>query len=108
MTVLVTGAAGFIGMHVAQRLLARGERVLGMDNLNDYYDPTLKRARLAVLAPRPGFSFVPGEHPALHPWRAHAHAQTSLVEGSDPCAVQSCWSNVGGRCRAARISCAAA
>ena len=61
MTVLVTGAAGFIGMHVAQRLLARGERVLGMDNLNDYYDPTLKRARLAVLATRPCFSFVPGD-----------------------------------------------
>ena len=51
---LVTGAAGFIGMHVAQRLLARGDRVVGLDNLNDYYDPQLKRARLAAL---PGFRF---------------------------------------------------
>ncbi|HYF58160.1 MAG TPA: NAD-dependent epimerase [Burkholderiaceae bacterium] len=50
MTVLVTGAAGFVGMHVAARLLADGERVVGIDNLNDYYDPTLKEARLARLA----------------------------------------------------------
>ena len=48
--VLVTGAAGFIGMHVAQRLLARGDAVVGLDNLNDYYDPQLKRDRLARLA----------------------------------------------------------
>lgn len=46
MTVLVTGVAGFIGSHVALALLERGERVLGIDNLNDYYDPALKRARL--------------------------------------------------------------
>ena len=45
-TVLVTGAAGFIGAAVAERLLARGERVLGLDNLNPYYDPSLKQARL--------------------------------------------------------------
>jgi UDP-glucuronate 4-epimerase len=56
-TVLVTGAAGFIGFHVATALLARGERVLGIDNLNDYYDPRLKEARLALLARSPGFSF---------------------------------------------------
>jgi UDP-glucuronate 4-epimerase len=56
--ILVTGAAGFIGMHVAQRLLARGDRVVGLDNLNDYYDPQLKQARLARLTPRPGFRFV--------------------------------------------------
>ena len=55
--VLVTGAAGFIGFHVATALLARGERVLGIDNLNDYYDPRLKEARLALLARSPGFSF---------------------------------------------------
>ncbi|MCE2839291.1 MAG: NAD-dependent epimerase/dehydratase family protein, partial [Cyanobium sp. 49614_E6] len=48
-TVLVTGAAGFIGAAVAERLLARGERVLGLDNLNPYYDPSLKRARLERL-----------------------------------------------------------
>lgn len=50
MNLLVTGAAGFIGFNVAQRLLARGDRVVGVDNLNDYYDPQLKRARLALLA----------------------------------------------------------
>lgn len=50
MTVLVTGAAGFIGSHVVIRLLERGQRVVGVDNVNDYYDPTLKRARLARLA----------------------------------------------------------
>jgi UDP-glucuronate 4-epimerase len=57
MTVLVTGAAGFIGFHVAQALLARGERVLGIDNLNDYYPVSLKEARLAQLTPQAGFSF---------------------------------------------------
>ena len=45
-TVLVTGAAGFIGAALSQRLLARGERVIGLDNLNSYYDPALKQARL--------------------------------------------------------------
>ncbi|MGE0315498.1 MAG: NAD-dependent epimerase [Lautropia sp.] len=57
MTVLVTGAAGFIGMHTALRLLAKGERVVGIDNLNDYYSPELKAARLAKLDGQPGFSF---------------------------------------------------
>ena len=57
MKVLVTGAAGFIGSHVAHRLLARGDQVVGLDNLNDYYDPTLKQARLDRLMPQPGFSF---------------------------------------------------
>lgn len=58
MKVLVTGAAGFIGMHVSQILLARGDQVVGLDNLNDYYDPTLKQARLARLQGKPGFEFV--------------------------------------------------
>lgn len=58
MTVLVTGAAGFIGFHVATALLDRGERVLGIDNLNDYYSVRLKQARLARLTGRPGFAFV--------------------------------------------------
>ncbi len=58
MKVLVTGAAGFIGMHVSQILLARGDQVVGLDNVNDYYDPTLKEARLARLTGHPGFSFV--------------------------------------------------
>jgi len=56
--VLVTGAAGFIGMHVSQILLARGDQVVGLDNLNDYYDPQLKHNRLARLTPKPGFEFV--------------------------------------------------
>lgn len=51
MTYLVTGVAGFIGFSVAQKLLARGERVVGIDNLNDYYSPLLKQARLAALRP---------------------------------------------------------
>jgi UDP-glucuronate 4-epimerase len=55
--VLVTGAAGFVGMHVCQALLARGERVLGIDNLNGYYDPALKHARLARLQGHAGFAF---------------------------------------------------
>jgi len=55
--VLVTGAAGFIGMHVARRLLEAGRPVLGIDNLNAYYDPALKRARLAALAGFEGFAF---------------------------------------------------
>lgn len=57
MKVLVTGAAGFIGSAVCQRLLDRGDQVLGIDNLNDYYDVALKEARLAELEPRAGFSF---------------------------------------------------
>jgi UDP-glucuronate 4-epimerase len=55
--VLVTGAAGFIGHATAHRLLDRGERVIGVDVVNDYYDPALKQARLATLADRPGFTF---------------------------------------------------
>ncbi len=55
--VLLTGAAGFIGYHVAEALLARGERVVGVDCVNDYYDVRLKEARLARLACHPGFAF---------------------------------------------------
>ncbi len=58
MTVLVTGAAGFIGMHTAKALLDGGERVVGIDNLNDYYDVALKEARLAVLEAYDAFSFA--------------------------------------------------
>ncbi len=57
MKILVTGAAGFIGMHVAQSLLERGDEVVGIDNLNDYYPVSLKQARLAVLQKHPGFRF---------------------------------------------------
>lgn len=56
--VLITGVAGFIGFHLASRFLARGDEVVGLDNLNDYYDPSLKRARLAQLHGRPGFEFA--------------------------------------------------
>jgi UDP-glucuronate 4-epimerase len=55
---LVTGAAGFVGHATARRLLARGERVVGIDSVNAYYDPALKEARLATLADEPGFTFV--------------------------------------------------
>ena len=51
--ILVTGAAGFIGFHVARRLLAEGRAVVGLDNLNDYYDPALKQARLDILRGEP-------------------------------------------------------
>jgi UDP-glucuronate 4-epimerase len=85
-TILVTGAAGFIGSHTAQGLLERGDRVVGLDNLNDYYDPARKRANLAELAAVPGaserFTFVQGdirdrklldELFAQHPFTAVAH-----------------------------------
>jgi UDP-glucuronate 4-epimerase len=58
MSILVTGAAGFIGSHVAKALLARGERVVGIDNFSDYYDPVLKFARLKPLREDNGFTFV--------------------------------------------------
>jgi UDP-glucuronate 4-epimerase len=58
LSIVVTGAAGFIGMHVADRLLERGETVVGVDNLSPYYDPALKKARIARLSRSPRFTFV--------------------------------------------------
>ncbi|MGJ3258611.1 MAG: SDR family NAD(P)-dependent oxidoreductase [Rhodospirillales bacterium] len=58
MSVLVTGAAGFIGFHTCRALARQGERIVGVDNINDYYDPALKRARLAELDKLEGFTFV--------------------------------------------------
>jgi UDP-glucuronate 4-epimerase len=60
MSILVTGAAGFIGFYVTQALLARGEHVIGLDNLNDYYDVKLKHARLAQIGAHPNFQFTQG------------------------------------------------
>jgi len=57
MKVMVTGAAGFIGYHVSKRLLVQGDEILGVDNLNDYYDVSLKEARLAQIQGHRGFSF---------------------------------------------------
>ena len=61
MKVLLTGAAGFIGFHVANALLQRGDRVVGVDNLNDYYDVGLKNARLGILKAKDGFTFHKGD-----------------------------------------------
>src|SRR5262245_550372 len=57
MAILLTGAAGFIGFHVAAALLARSEQVIGVDSVNDYYDPALKESRLEQLQGKPGFTF---------------------------------------------------
>ena len=58
MKVLVTGAAGFIGFHVSKYLCNRGDEVIGIDNLNDYYDVSLKKARLRQLVPFSNFRFI--------------------------------------------------
>ncbi|MEA4870296.1 MAG: SDR family NAD(P)-dependent oxidoreductase [Christensenella sp.] len=60
-TILITGSAGFIGYHLAKRLLLRGYRIAGVDSMNDYYDPALKRARLAELQKHERFSFTEGD-----------------------------------------------
>jgi UDP-glucuronate 4-epimerase len=81
MAVLVTGSAGFIGYHVSQALLARGEEVIGVDNLNDYYDPALKRARLAHLEGHAGFAFARLDIADLAGMRALARRHQDDVSG---------------------------
>ena len=61
MKILVTGSAGFIGFHLINALLARGDEVIGFDNLNDYYDPSLKEARNTILKEQKGYTFVQGD-----------------------------------------------
>ena len=80
--ILVTGAAGFIGFHVARRLLAEGRNVVGLDNLNGYYDPALKQARLDILLREPGFRFRAGR------------SRRSCVNGGAVCETPVCrrWS----------------
>lgn len=75
--VLVTGAAGFIGFHLAKRLLSLGASVCGIDNLNDYYDVSLKEARLAILEKEQAFTFVRGD-------LANEAAVTKLFEDFRP------------------------
>jgi UDP-glucuronate 4-epimerase len=75
--IIVTGAAGFIGFHVAARLLASGERVVGVDNLTPYYDPALKRARLAELSQARSFVFLQAD-------LAHADAVEGLFAEHAP------------------------
>lgn len=78
--ILVTGAAGFIGFHVARRLLATGADVVGFDNLNAYYTPRLKHARLAALEGTPGWRFVHGD-------LADGEALMRLVTDAEPACV---------------------
>lgn len=61
LTYLITGGAGFIGFHLSKELLIRGAKVIGFDNLNDYYDVNLKKSRLEILEKEPGFTFVKGD-----------------------------------------------
>ena len=75
--IVLTGCAGFIGSHVARRLLRDGHAVSGLDSLNDYYDPALKRARLALLAPERAFQFT-------HADVADRHALAAVLDGAAP------------------------
>jgi len=80
-SVLVTGAAGFIGSHLCETLLARGDRVVGLDNFNDFYDPAIKRSNLAGPLSHPGFALVEGDiRDGAAVARVFAeHAPTSVV-----------------------------
>ena len=88
MVILVTGAAGFIGMHVAQRCLAEGHTVVGVDNLNDYYSVELKESRLAVLHGQDNFTLSadpyigPADHTSGKSIRVHR--QVDLLTSASP------------------------
>ncbi len=88
MAILVTGAAGFIGSHVAERLLARGDTVVGIDNLNSYYDVRLKEARLARLTAHPGFSFHRADIADREAFGAAVAASGQTVTGAVHLAAQ--------------------
>jgi UDP-glucuronate 4-epimerase len=89
-TLLITGAAGFIGFHLARVCLDRGHKVVGLDNLNDYYDPRLKHARLELLRGRAGFAF---EHAALE----DAAAIKRIFEAHNPSKVVNLAAQAGVR-----------
>jgi nucleoside-diphosphate-sugar epimerase len=67
--ILVTGAAGFIGFHLSQKLLDNDIQVTGLDNLNDYYDPNLKQARLDRLTPNPSLPIQTSTWLTVQPWK---------------------------------------
>ena len=81
MSVLVTGAAGFIGSHVARALLARGEAVVGVDNFSDYYDPVLKFARLKPLRDDKAFTFLEADISDREASRADLEAAIESEDG---------------------------
>jgi UDP-glucuronate 4-epimerase len=81
MTVLVTGSAGFIGYHVTAALLARGQQVIGVDNLNSYYDPALKQARLARLRAHENFAFEQADVADLETITSLARRHRDQIDG---------------------------
>src|SRR3546814_12253402 len=89
--ILVTGAAGFIGHAVSERLLARGERVIGLDSFTDYYDVALKKARTARLAGNFNFRLIDGDiaRPGLVSELVAAHGIRRIVHTADQAGVRS-------------------
>ena len=90
--ILVTGAAGFIGFYVARRLLEDGRAVVGLDNLNAYYDPALKEARRAELGNSRTSPFISSTSPTASGWRRYFATATSLRSCTSPrrpaCAIR--------------------